>query len=127
MAPGSAALDAPVSGTAGPWFLDYLREGFTLALFAEGEPAAGPLRELVALAADPIPCSSVLVGAGAAALPAGVCRAQPRSTLLGERYDARPGTTYLFRPDQHVCARSRVFDLGRTRAAIARATAQTVH
>ena len=38
------------------------------------------------------------------------------------RYDARPGTTYLFRPDQHVCARWRQYDEAAVRAAIARAT-----
>jgi len=43
--------------------------------------------------------------------------------VLTERYDARPGTCYLFRPDQHVCARWRKLDLAAVRAAIARATA----
>ena len=38
------------------------------------------------------------------------------------RYDARPGTTYLFRPDQHVCARWRQYDEAAVNAAIARAT-----
>ena len=38
------------------------------------------------------------------------------------RYDARPGTTYLFRPDQHICARWRQYDEAAIKAAIARAT-----
>jgi 3-(3-hydroxy-phenyl)propionate hydroxylase len=42
--------------------------------------------------------------------------------LVARRYDGRPGTCYLFRPDQHVCARWRSFDLAAVRAAIARAT-----
>ena len=38
------------------------------------------------------------------------------------RYAAWPGTVFLLRPDQHVCARWREFDLPSVRAAIARAT-----
>ena len=48
--------------------------------------------------------------------------------LLAARYDGQPGTAYLFRPDQHVCARwrgfDRGFDLAAVRAAIALATAR---
>jgi 3-(3-hydroxy-phenyl)propionate hydroxylase len=47
--------------------------------------------------------------------------------MLWERYDAREGTTYLFRPDQHVCARWRTFELVQVRAAIARAAGQYLH
>ena len=42
--------------------------------------------------------------------------------LVARRYDARHGTVYLLRPDQHVGARWRAFDPARVRAAIARAT-----
>jgi 3-(3-hydroxy-phenyl)propionate hydroxylase len=42
--------------------------------------------------------------------------------LAARRYDARPGTCYLIRPDQHVAARWRRFDAAAVRAAIARAT-----
>ena len=42
--------------------------------------------------------------------------------LVAQRYDARPGTCYLIRPDQHVCARWRQLDRDRVRAALARAT-----
>jgi 3-(3-hydroxy-phenyl)propionate hydroxylase len=85
------------------------------------------LCDLAALAGDPIPCGSVLVGSAEQVLPAGIRRAAAGSPLLAQRYDARPGTTYLFRPDQHVCARWRAFDLTRIRAAIERATAQPVN
>jgi 3-(3-hydroxy-phenyl)propionate hydroxylase len=127
MAPGSPAADAPVAGPAGEWLLDYLGNGFTLLVFVDAVPEASLLRDLAILGADPIPCGGVLVGAAGAALPEGMRSIAAASTLLAERYDARPGTAYLFRPDQHVCARWRAFDLTQVRVAIARATGQYVH
>ena len=42
--------------------------------------------------------------------------------LVAKRYDARPGTTYLLRPDQHVVARWRSLNANAVQAALARAT-----
>jgi 3-(3-hydroxy-phenyl)propionate hydroxylase len=127
MAPGSPAIDAPVTGDGGQWLLDYLGNGFTLVIFTEAFPAERLLRDFAALGADPIGCSIVPVGAAGGTLPAGIRRVADTSRMLSERYDAREGTTYLFRPDQHVCARWRTFGLARVRAAIARATGQYLH
>ncbi len=44
--------------------------------------------------------------------------------LAAQRYDARPGTVYLIRPDQHVAARWRTFDAAAVAAALARASGQ---
>ena len=58
---------------------------------------------------------------------------QDKDGLIATRYDARPNTCYLMRPDQHVCARWRAFDIVAVRDAIQRATgnagkdAQWVH
>jgi 3-(3-hydroxy-phenyl)propionate hydroxylase len=41
---------------------------------------------------------------------------------LAERYDGKPGTTYLIRPDQYVAARWRAFDADKIAAALDRAT-----
>ena len=41
--------------------------------------------------------------------------------LLARRYDARPGTFYLLRPDGHVCARWRRLEPELVRTALARA------
>jgi 3-(3-hydroxy-phenyl)propionate hydroxylase len=40
--------------------------------------------------------------------------------LFAARYDARPGSTWLFRPDQYLCARFRAFDAAALAAARAR-------
>ena len=60
---------------------------------------------------------------GGSAAPDGVLAVE-EDGLVSERFDARPGTTYLLRPDQHVCARWRAFDPARIATALAHATAQ---
>ncbi len=118
MVPGIVAADAPVTGPKGAWLLDYLGGGFVLMVFGDtvDEPSAR------ALAGDAIPCAIVEVGgtggAGGSRIAVGDAR-----RMVASRYDGRPGTCYLFRPDQHVCARWRAFDLRAVRAAIKRATA----
>ena len=42
--------------------------------------------------------------------------------LLHRHYDARPGTYYLVRPDQHVAGRWREFNRDKVSRALARAT-----
>jgi 3-(3-hydroxy-phenyl)propionate hydroxylase len=94
MAPGSPCLDAPLAG--GDWLLRHLGRGFTLLSFG-----ALPPQDL------------------APALVVGRDIADPEG-LLRQRYDGRPGTVYLIRPDQHVAARWRSFDAAKVAAALAR-------
>jgi 3-(3-hydroxy-phenyl)propionate hydroxylase len=115
MIPGSPAADAPVEGPAGTWLLGYLGGGFTLLGFGD---AVGPFG-VASLARDRIACKVVLVDAKPTPGATGV---EDVNGLAVQRYDAWPGTVYLLRPDQHVCARWREFDLPSVRAAIARAT-----
>jgi 3-(3-hydroxy-phenyl)propionate hydroxylase len=123
MQPGSPGIDAPVAGPAGEWLLDYLGDGFTLLVF--GAPPESALREIGALAKDSIPCRTVIVDVSSA--QSGLTRITDPSGALAQRYDARAGTAYLFRPDQHVCARWRAVDAERVRAAIARAAGRPLH
>ena len=62
-----------------------------------------------------------------AASPRGAARSAATSTTpkacSRERYDGQPGTVYLIRPDQHVAARWRGFDVGKVRAALRRCIA----
>jgi 3-(3-hydroxy-phenyl)propionate hydroxylase len=124
--PGTPAIDAPVAGENGPWLLDYLCEGFTLLIFSDASPSETLLREFDALASTAIPCRTVLVAETGGAFPPAVRCVVDSSGVLAQRYDANPGTAYLFRPDQHVCARWRSFDSRRVREAIARATSQSI-
>ncbi len=115
MVPGAPAADAPVGGAGPPWLLDYLHDGFTLLTFGD----AVPTDAAQALARDAVPCRLVQVGGR---LGDGRIAVRDKGGLLGDRYDGRPGTCYLLRPDQHVCARWRSFDAAQVRAAIRRAT-----
>jgi 3-(3-hydroxy-phenyl)propionate hydroxylase len=113
MVPGAVAADAPVAGPH-PWLLEYLGGEFVVLAFGRAiEPAAAK-----ALADALVPCRVVQVGGdGPGAL-------RDVEGLAVARYDGRDGTCYLLRPDQHVCARWREFDLAHVRAALARATAR---
>jgi 3-(3-hydroxy-phenyl)propionate hydroxylase len=106
MRPGAPCADAPVTVAGRPgWLLNHLGGGFVLLAFGD------------------VPADDVAVAAGGVAarvLRVGRDLADARG-LLAERYDARPGTVYLIRPDQHVAARWRAFDAARVQAALARA------
>ncbi len=114
MVPGAPAADAPVAGPHGDWLLDYLGGTFVLLVFAS--PVAADVVRV--LAGDDVPCRVVVIGGDA---PAALV---DTTGLAAARYDGTPGTCYLFRPDQHVCARWRSFSPSRVRAAIARACAR---
>ena len=105
--PGTPCADAPVQrhGQAG-WLLGQLGEGFTVLAFGP-HPPAGPVRS------GGVTAPVLSVGADLIDVDG----------WLARRYDGRPGTTYLIRPDQHVAARWRSFDPQRIAAAMARACA----
>ena len=113
--PGGPAVDAPVETAEGPgWLLRQIGPGFTLLYFAEaGEPAG-----LETLSGEGI---RVLTLAAEAEGDGGGTRLIDRAGLAARRYDARPGTWYLFRPDQHLAARGRRFAPAAVRAARDRA------
>lgn len=104
--PGTPALDAPVSHTHSPgWFLHALGPGFTVVTV--GRDGAALSRASTSCGVD---AKLVVIGPGG--------DVQDTDGRLAERYGLRDGTTYLFRPDQHVAARWRRFDTARIATAI---------
>lgn len=105
LAPGAPAADAPVRrgghGGKNGWLLESLRGGFTALWFerrGESPPEVDGIEVLT------------IVSAGAAL--GGPRRLEDSDGKIAERYDARPGTLYLIRPDQHVAARWRAASPG---------------
>ena len=122
MVPGAPAADAPVAGPGSTWLLDYLRGGFTLLAFGDAVPADAAA--LARARADSVPRRAGGRRRRASPTSRIARRAISTADCSPTRYDGKPGTCYLFRPDQHVCARWRSFDADAVRAAIARATVQ---
>jgi len=118
MGPGAAAADAPlVRNGRATWLLRELPPGFTLLFFGNEADA----RSLHLGAAD--------AGTRADQHPALLCLDGDAlidgEGLLAKRYDARPGSAYLLRPDRHVAARWRTPTEPAVRAAVARACGLT--
>lgn len=100
MVPGAPLCDAPLQTPQGDpaWLLRSLGPGFTLLVFGD---APHWVRELPGVA---VRC-----------LGQDLIDAQG---VLARRLDGQPGTAYLVRPDQHVCARWRQPSLEAVRAAL---------
>jgi 3-(3-hydroxy-phenyl)propionate hydroxylase len=123
MEPGAPMDDAPVAHEGRPgWLLEHAGGRFQLMVYAE-EPAALDPGALLALRGDAVPVELLVVTPrpGATA-PAGATVLHDVQGLVARRYDARDGSAFLLRPDQHVAARWRAPDAARVRAAVARAT-----
>ncbi|KVE15120.1 FAD-dependent oxidoreductase [Burkholderia vietnamiensis] len=121
MRPGAVAADAPVRAQqASGWLLRHLGDGFAGVLFGLPGDAGALAQALDGLA---LPVRPVLiVPAGHAQAVPGVDVLEDVDGLAAQRYDAQPGTFYLLRPDQHVCARMRALDRHAIADALARAS-----
>ena len=114
--PGAPCLDAPVSinGTDA-WFLKQLGERFVGVYFsADGAVPMG----LDAVGSEQIPVDTLVVSATGTSKNHII----DKNGLLHRLYDARPGTYYLIRPDQHVAGRWREFNGEKVAKGLARAT-----
>jgi 3-(3-hydroxy-phenyl)propionate hydroxylase len=94
--PGRAALDAP---TGNGWLIDRLGRDFSVLTFGNDDVGAVP--------------------SGVTTVPVA------GNGLAWQRYDSRPGTTYLIRPDRYVAARWRSYDPAAVSTALDRATGRS--
>ena len=113
--PGTPVLDCPLTTPEGvpAWLTDQVGDAFTLLIYgaprsedhvlAEHLSGIFPTRVLRIVAATDAPGKS------------GFRDAKGDVALI---YDMRPGTTYLFRPDQHVLARWRQCNANAVEAAL---------
>ena len=125
MLPGAPMDDAPVldKGTAG-WLHDKIGQQFCALYFAD-DPAALDAATIAAL--NDLSCGGIavrplVISRQAGTVAGGIARIEDPCGIAAQRYDARPGTVYLLRPDQHVAARWRSLDAAQIKAAVARAT-----
>ncbi|WP_194722090.1 FAD-dependent oxidoreductase [Noviherbaspirillum malthae] len=126
MLPGAPCADAPVSVQGrDEWLLALLGNRFNGLYFAgDGPLPAKAVDDLQTLAQMRIPVHSIVVVPADAPLPSieGLAVIRDVQGLLAQRFDAAPGTFYLLRPDQHVCARWRSLHAGAARTAVLSAT-----
>ena len=144
MRPGAPSVDAPLLSVDGQpqWWLNRIGGEFDLLIFT-GSATSDATADATAFAARLSALRQVLDEAGLPALR--IHRVMPGTSapaanpgepdaddalsdalsdadgVLAARCDARPGTVYLLRPDQHVCARWRSLDPQAVAGSMARA------
>jgi 3-(3-hydroxy-phenyl)propionate hydroxylase len=106
MKPGTPCADAPIQRQGqDAWLLNQLGQGFVLLSWGAAQPVqVGGVQVTVLEVGRDI---------------------QDARGLMSQRYDAREGTVYLIRPDQHVAARWRHFDAKQVESAVRRALSIT--
>ena len=124
MIPGAPLADAPIEAAGQPgWLLHQMGNRFQLLHYVDD---ASTLDEKTALALAQLAQAAIAIEAIIVAprgqAPAGLKTLIDTDGCIAQRYDLRPGTTYLVRPDQHVAARWRALDASKIKAALARAT-----
>ena len=124
--PGNAAIDAPV-GEAG-WLIEYLNGAFALMVYAPDRTQLGAetIARFEELACDSVPIEVLVVLRQAGQSVGKLPTLHDRAGLIRKRYDLSLGAAYLFRPDQHVCARWRTWSADAVRAAVQRALGHMV-
>ncbi|MCX7150472.1 MAG: FAD-dependent oxidoreductase [Rhodocyclales bacterium] len=125
MLPGAPMDDAPLRDTgADCWLLDKVGNRFIALYFADDAAVlpAPTLAMLANLSCGGIAVQPLVISARPGRLAGDIPVLEDPRGIAAQRYDAKPGTVYLLRPDQHVAARWRTLDAKKIKAAVARAT-----
>ncbi len=107
--PGDVLPDAPLANGADTWTTETVAGRFAIVTFAD-RPQQLPVGGVADLAAGPITVERLVIVREHGAQPAGWTALRDTEGMLARRCDARPGTTYLVRPDQVVAGRWRTLD-----------------
>ncbi len=127
MLPGAPMDDAPLTRDGkSVWLIDQLGDQFQLLFFCDDASSIPEAmqRQLVGLAHATIPVETLVIARQGNM--SGLNVLLDHDGLAFARYDAKDGTCYLARPDQHVAARWRETEISRIVAAVAQATANFV-
>ena len=129
LVPGAPLEDAPLARAGrAEWLLDALRtqrhDDFAALVYADDAARvdAALLEAIARIEVNGVRVAPHVIARTPGGAVAGHAPLHDVEALFARRYDARDGTVYLVRPDQHVAARWRAPDVGRLRAALARAT-----
>lgn len=112
--PGAPVLDCPLVDADGKsiWLTDVTGDDFTVLIYEPRYPDFGVVSSRLSVH---FPTTVIAISANRSS--AGLKDATGEFARI---YDAKPGTTYLLRPDQHVLARWREFDPREVERAIVR-------
>eukprot|EP01034_Spumella_vulgaris_P028641 gene28641-35535_t len=125
MVPGAPMDDAPVQVDGqDAWLLNQVGNGFAALLFVDAAPDAQTLAAMQALRQGPVKVDTLIVSATPLQVEGAKVLVDAQG-WMAKRYDAKPGTTYLLRPDQHVVARWRMWSATAIQTALKHATGQT--
>lgn len=121
MEPGAPMDDAPMKANGqNTWLLDQVGNRFQLLIYLD-DPTQFDVAQLATLQNWAIEVEPIFVSPRAHSL-GDVRLLEDSKGRFAQRYDARNGSAYLIRPDQHICARWRNYAPDRIHAAVARAT-----
>ena len=97
---------------AAVWLVDCVGGAFQCLVFVEdvAQIDANTRQSLLALSNAPVPIEPVLVSKRAGSVE-GMRVLVDVQGLFAKRYDAQSGSAWLVRPDQHIAARWRHFEL----------------